>query len=128
MNIETITGNLSVADLSQLQSVLRNTRLGQYGAFILSHRTHGSSLWLHINGDIAYLHYFDGRYRHPGFQSENKTSSSADSIRFLLVGGSEADAIEMPTYCLLPAVAAYRAAEEYFEIDRMPPNVCWTEL
>jgi len=39
-------------------SVGRRVRKGPYGAFILLHDDVGPSLWIHINRNVAYLHFF----------------------------------------------------------------------
>jgi hypothetical protein len=51
-----------------------------------------------------------------------------DSVRFLLISGTDADAIEMPASTLVPVEVAYRAAKEFFLNPRLPDSVSWFEL
>jgi len=67
--------------LARLQSVRR----GADGAFILD-RGGGGSLWVHINGDVAFLWFCPDRNgRHPGFVSNIKRSGKRNDVRYLLV-------------------------------------------
>src|SRR5215467_9865268 len=97
----------------ELMARLRSVRRGADGAFILDHGGSGS-LWVHINGDVAFLWFCPNRNdSHPGFVSDGKWSKDRRDVRFLLVGGDEASSISVPWWQLLPVDAAYSAAVEY---------------
>src|SRR4051812_13626118 len=51
-------GETRVRSQRELERRLTTIRQGKYGAFILSHRKDGPSLWVHLNETVAYLHYF----------------------------------------------------------------------
>jgi len=53
------TGRADINSDEVLARRLRTQRVGRYGAFILAHTEQGPSLWIHINEDVAYLHYAD---------------------------------------------------------------------
>jgi hypothetical protein len=85
---------------------------------------------IHINGDIAHLHYFpDGNGEHPGYIPTKESGIDCkEDIRFLLVGGDEGSAIYPASECLVSLRTAYRAAAEFFGDPGLPPSVSWLEL
>src|SRR5262245_1446414 len=73
----------------ELLARLRSVRRGADGAFILDHGG-GGSLWVHINGDVAFLWFCPDRNgSHPGFVSDGMWSTDRRDVRFLFVGGGE---------------------------------------
>jgi hypothetical protein len=112
----------------ELLARLRSVRRGADGAFILDHGGAGS-LWVHINGDAAFLWFCPDREgSHPGFVPDGMWSGDCRDVRFLLVGGYEGDAITPLWRQLLPIDAAYRAAVEYLHSPSLPASVTWFEL
>ncbi len=112
----------------ELLARLRSVRRGCDGAFILSHGG-DESLWGHINGEAAFLCFFpDKNGRHPGFVPDNMWGGEQHSVRFLLVGGDEGSAIEVPWWQLVPVDVAYQAAVEYLHSPALPSLVRWFEL
>ena len=112
---------------------LRSVRKENYGAIILSHDGGDNdrpSLYIHINGDVAYLHYFpDNQGLHPGFQAKGMVPRDCEEeVHFLMTTGTEADSITMPRETLVPVEAAYKAAEEFLRKPALPPSVSWLEL
>jgi len=112
----------------ELLARLRSVRRGADGAFILDHGG-GESLWVHINGDAAFLWFCPNTNgSHPGFVSDGKWSKDRRDVRFLLVGGDEGSSISVRWWQLLPVDAAYRAAVEYLHSPSRPASVTWFEL
>jgi hypothetical protein len=112
----------------ELLARLRSVRRGADGAFILDHGG-GGWLWVHINGDAAFLWFCpDTDGSHPGFVPDGMWSGDRRDVRFLLVGGDEADSIIVRWWQLLPVDAAYRAAVEYLHSPSPPASVTWFEL
>ncbi len=130
MDIQDFSGRFSISNDRELLDRIRSVRTGPYGAFVLSHDEVGPSLWIHINQDLAYLHYFpSARERHPGFQPTGMTPANCPAeAHFLLVGGDEGSAIEMPASTLVTAEVAYRAAVEFLHDPGRPSSVAWFEL
>ena len=112
----------------ELQTRLRATRRGDFGAFILWHADGGPSLWIHVNKDRAYLHFFPDRSGdHPGFQSSGGPTNG-DDIRFLQTDGSDADSITVPRSAVIPVQEAYAAASEFWQKNERPRSIRWLEL
>lgn len=133
MEVHDFEGCVGVDSHEDLLHRLRSVRKGRHGAFILSHDSGGEdqpSLWIHINEGVAYLHYLpDGAGLHPGFQPRGMMPGGGEeAVRFLIVTGTEADAITMPRETLVPVEVAYRAAEEFLHEPALPPSVSWFEL
>jgi hypothetical protein len=107
-------------------------RRGADGAFVLDHGTRGSgpSLWVHIHGDAAYLHYFaDMSGQRAGYAPDHMwPGERRESVQFRLVGGSAADAIQVPWWELVPLEVAYHAAVEFLHSPSLPASVKWMEL
>jgi hypothetical protein len=130
MIVEDLEGQIQISSAVQLLARLTSIRKGNYGAFILSHDEDGPSLSLHINGDIAYLHYFPSQtFRHPGFQASGMAPEKCeDSVRFVQVGGERADDITMPRHTLVSIDTAYKAALEFQGQSGKPRSIEWVEL
>ena len=130
MQIDDFDTSRPVASVAELDHCLRTHRRGDFGAFILAHRDEGSSFWVLINQDIAYLHFFitmDGS--HPGYQPTGMTPKGCPAtVHFLQTSGSEADSFDMVAEALVSVEAAYVAAREYFSSDELPHSVSWLEL
>ena len=126
MEVDDFEGHATIDTEAELDRRLRRVRKGDYGAFILSHGMKGSSLWIHVFKDIAYLHYFpDGDGKHPGYQATGMQPANCDEqVKFLMVG----DSIEMPRDTLVTLETAYLAASEYLHDSGLPPSVSWSEL
>src|SRR5262245_66651771 len=87
--------NLAERD-DELLARLRSVRRGPDGAFVLSHGG-DESLWVHINGEAAFLCFFPDRNGgHPGFVPDGMWSGEQREVRFLLVSGDEGSAIRVP--------------------------------
>jgi hypothetical protein len=130
MTIDDLAGRVSDAGEAEFNQRLHTVRRGVYGAFILSHEEAGSSLWVHINGNVAYLHYFpDAQGRHPGYQAAGMTPEGCDEpVWFLQVNGTQADGFEMPASALVAVEVSYDAAREFFLSPGLPHSVSWFEL
>jgi hypothetical protein len=130
MNVTDLEGTTRLDREYDLKRRLRTVRKGDYGAFILWHVDEGAHLWVHINKEVAYLHFWpDNRSRHPGYQATGMSPGQCDeSVHFLLTTGDEADSIDMPADTLVPVEIAYRAATEFLHEPVFPPSVTWFEL
>ena len=133
MEVYDLEGRVDVDCDKDLIHRLRSVRRGKYAAIILCHDGRDNnqpSLYIHINGDLAYLHYFpDNQRQHPGFQAKGMMAGDCeDEVRFLMTSGTEADSITMPRETLVPVEAAYKAAEEFLRKPALPPSVSWSEL
>lgn len=129
MYLDDLRGSTHPIDEATLNLRLRSVRKGTYGAFVLRHTDSGPSLWVHLNGDIAYLHFFPSGHDHPGFQPKNMTPAHCEEVvHFLLTNGSEGDSIDLPRSTLVSADAAYVAAMEFFRMEIPPPSIQWFEL
>jgi hypothetical protein len=127
LEVNDFDGSCRVARDDELLARLRSVRHGADGAFILDHGG-AESLWVHINGDVAFLWFCPDRDgSHPGFVPDGMWSGDRGDVRFLLVGGV-GEAIVAPWWQLLPIDAAYRAAVEYLHSPSLPASVTWFEL
>ena len=130
MHLQYFDGETQVTSDADLERILRSVRNGPYGAFVLWHDNDGSLLNIHINGDIAYVHYFkalDGS--HPGYQASGMTPHQCPpTVHFLQTDGSEGGAFAMISEALLPVDAACEAARDYFRRDALPTSISWLEL
>src|SRR5215468_6637098 len=125
MYVHDLEGLVQIDRPEDLLSRLRSVRKGPYGAFILSRDDIGPSLWIHINRNVAYLHFFleTQSTSHPGFQAWGK-----DRVHFVQIDGGEGDSITMPKQTLVSLEAAYKAATEFFNISTLPSSIRWSEL
>src|SRR5262245_14281004 len=92
MYVHDLDGWAQIDRPEDLLSRLRSVRKGPYGAFILSHDDIGPSLWIHINGNVAYLHFFleSQSTSHPGFQAWGMFPEGCeDRVRFVQIDGGE---------------------------------------
>ena len=132
MIVEDFDGTSTIDCDDELLARLRSVRRGSFGAFILSHAADGASLWVHLNGHVAYIHYFPpGARSHAGFQPLDGpfTSTSPDEeIRFVQVDGSEADGFSMAPEFLVPANVAYAVVREFLWNSALPDSIVWQEL
>jgi len=130
MNVYSFNGRATANDAGELFFLLSKVRKGTYGAFILSHRDSGPSLWVHINGDIASLHFFmDTSHSHPGFQPTGMTPPGCEeTVHFIQVDGGEADSFDMVSGGLVPVATAYKAASEFLADGGRPSCVSWEEM
>ena len=110
----------------ELLRLLRSSRRGPDGAFILSHGGE-ESLFLHINAECAFLCFFPGG-RHPGFVPNGMWRFKRDPVKFLQVNSSEADAIEVDSKQLVSVETAYQAAIEFLHSRAIPAVITWFEL
>ncbi len=128
MEVLDFDGACRVERDDELLARLRSVRREADGAFILDHGG-GGSLWVHINGDAAFLWFCpDTDGSHPGFVPDGMWSGDRRDVRFLLVGGDEPDSIIVRWSQLLPVDAAYRPAIEYLHSPSPPASVTWFEL
>jgi hypothetical protein len=128
MTVTDFDGQVSVRSQRELDRRLASVREGAYGAFILSHRKGGPSLWIHIHNEVAYVHYFPAPdyLVHAGYQATGMTPPGCDQpVRFRIIGG---DDITMPPATLVPVADAVAAAKEFFTDPALPPSIKWLEL
>lgn len=129
MEVLDFAGSCCVDCADELLARLRSVRRGADGAFILHHHGDDESLWVHINGEAAFLCFFpDTDGRHPGFVPHGMWAGEQQDVRFLLVGGDEGSAIRVPWTQLVPVDTAYRAAIEFLLSPTLPWSVRWFEL
>jgi hypothetical protein len=130
MYVEDLKDRIYVDRPEDLIDRLRSVRKGRYGAFFLSHDDSGPSLSIHINGGVAYVHFFpDNLGRHPGFQPVGMSPIDCEeSVHFLQTDGGEADSLTMPKQTLVSLEVAYRAATEFLNSPVLPASIRWLEL
>jgi|SRR5215467_9425043 len=110
---------------------LRSVRKGPYGAFILSHDELGPSLWIFINGDVAYLHFLPESQStsDPGFQPWGMFPENCEeSVHFVQIDGGEGASITMPKQTLVSLEVAYKAATEFLNMPSLPSSIRWSAL
>src|SRR5262245_40517683 len=114
MKIFDLEGDTLVTTEQDLVARLERVRSGPFGAFILCHCDGGPSLWIRINNELAYLHYFpDGTGSHPGFQPlHSKYCLRAEKVKFILTDGG-LDPITMTRDHLVATNMAYVVAKEF---------------
>jgi len=131
MYVHDLDGWAQIDRPEDLLSRLRSVRKGPYGAFILSHDDIGPSLWIHINGNVAYLHFFleSQSTSHPGFQAWGMFPEGCeDRVRFVQIDGGEGASITMPKQTLVSLEAAYKAATEFIHMPTLPSSIRWSAL
>ena len=79
MNVEDFETQVVIENEADLLSRLKSIRRGEYGTFILSHEEDASLLCIHINREVAYLHYFPDDI-HPGYQVVGMTPDECKKI------------------------------------------------
>jgi hypothetical protein len=132
VDVYDLDGQCRVESEDELVARLRSVRREADGAFVLDHGEQGSgpSLWVHIHGDAAYLHYFpDMSGRRAGYAPDRMwPHGPREPVRFRLVGGSAGDSICVPWWQLVPIEVAYGAAVEFLHSPSLPASVSWMEL
>ena len=131
MYVHDLEGLVQIDRPEDLLSRLRSVRKGPYGAFILSRDDIGPSLWIHINRNVAYLHFFleTQSTSHPGFQAWGMFPEGCeDRVHFVQIDGGQGAAITMPKQTLVSLEAACKAAIEFFNISTLPSSIRWSEL
>jgi hypothetical protein len=132
MRIDDLQGSVDVDGDEALLLRLRTVRKGPYGAFVLAHNDVGPLLFVHINGEVAYVHYFDDLSgRNAGWQPRDMTPPGCPpSVLFVQTDGNEGsgDAIEMPDFTLCGVDAAYQAAVQFLHDPARPACITWTDL
>ena len=130
MLIADFNGQHKVETLDQMLNSLRTIRKDGYGAFILAHDSDGPMLWIHINGVLAYVHFFpDGHGNHPGSQPWGMTPVDCpESVRFYLTDGTEGGSIDVRDCEICSTNDAYAAAADFYSASVQPKSIKWTEL
>ena len=131
MYVHDLEGLVQIDRPEDLLSRLRSVRKGPYGAFILSNDDIGPSLWIHINGNVAYLHFFleSQSTNHPGFQAWSMVPEGCEErVHFVQIDGGEGASITMPKQTLVSLEAAYKAATEFLNIPTAPSSIRWSKL
>jgi len=132
MQVDDLQGTVRVRSDEELLARLRSIRKGSYGAFVLAHNNVGPMLFVHINGEFAYLHYFnDLSGQNAGYQPTGMTPPGCPkSVLFVQIDGIEGSgsAIEMPASTICSADLAYRAAAQFFHDSAKPPSINWFAL
>jgi hypothetical protein len=130
MEVKDLEGQTTVDCEAALDHRLGSVRKGDYGTFIFWHVGGGLSLLVHINKDVAYLHFFpDNEGKHPGYQPTGMSPTSSDAqVQFLLIEGNQGSAIEVPCEAVVPVAVAYRAAREFLHKPALPASITWLEL
>ena len=124
MQVIDLNGTVHVESEDELLGRLRGVRKGKYGAFVLAHNEVGPLLFVHINGEFAYVHYFDDLSgKNAGYQATGMTPPDCpESVLFVQTDGSEGSgsAIEMPDSTICSRDVAYRAAVEFLHDPAKP--------
>jgi hypothetical protein len=131
MYVDDLEGLVQIDRLEDLLSRLHSVRKGPYGAFFLSHDDVGPSLWIHINRNVAYLHFFleSQSTSDPGFQAWGMFPEGCeDRVHFVQIDGGEGASITMPKQTLVSLEAAYKAGTEFFHIPTLPSSIRWSKL
>jgi hypothetical protein len=132
MRVDDLEGTAHVECDEELLSRLHRVRKGKYGAFILAHNEVGPLLFVHINGDLAYLHYYDDLSgENAGYQPAGMTPPGCpESVVFVQTDGGEGSgsAIEMPDSTICSVDVAYRAATEFLHGSPKPSCINWFAL
>lgn len=127
MNGEDLLGRFRASTDGELLLRLRSARRGRYRSFALWHAEKFPALFLHLNEDIAYIHYFP-RDDHAGFQASGMPLGHCpDSVHFLGLGG-EPESFEMTSDACLECDVAIAAAVEFLRDPALPPSIRWVEL
>jgi hypothetical protein len=121
---------VSIDGPDELIAHLRSTREGPYGAFILWHDEPGPLFFVHINQDLAYLHFFpDNEGRHPGFMSQGVPPEGCpDSVHFMQEDGIETEGIWAVRDAVVSVETACKAAVEFLQRPTLPASISWFEL
>src|SRR4030095_4304283 len=129
MLIENFDGETDVRSVSDLQLKLQTERRGEFGAFTLI-GGNDTSLCIMINADFAFLYFHpDSDGTHPGYEPEGMTPSGCPQSVFVLQAtGTRADGFDIPAEHIVSLEDAYRAAQEYFQTEALPPSITWLEL
>src|SRR5262249_19331626 len=138
MHVADHEGNVATVHApDELIARLRSVRKGPYGAFILCHGTAQawddqaqSSLWVHINDDVAYLWFVvNSRGRHPGFQPVGMSPAGCPGrVHFMQTDGFEEAGITIDRDWLVSVDLAYKAAAEFLKEPVLPTSISWFEL
>jgi hypothetical protein len=130
IQIDDLAGGVRVDSEQALLDRLRTVRKGRYGAFILSHDERGPFLFVHINEDLAYVHFFDDLTGdNAGYQPTDMTPMGCpETVKFVQTDGSEGSGIEMPDSTICSVDVAYLAAQEFFYNPARPACITWVAL
>ena len=125
MNVHDFDGRVSIDNEDELRLRLELVRKGEFGAFLLHHDKGYPALALHINGDVAYLHYYPSR-GHSGYQAQDMAPSGCEpKVRFLQLDGDEGNVFQVPDYTLVSTETAYETALEFFRRSEIPLSISW---
>lgn len=130
MTVEDFDGTWPVQDEAELLTRLRTSRRGLDGAFVLGHPGEEGSLYIHINGDIAWVCYI------PDTEAGSEmlvpdgmwTAGKQSLVRFLMTTGYEGDAIYPPPEQWVPLETVYQAAVEFLHSPHPPQSINWIVL
>jgi len=125
---------VKIVSVEHLEELLRTTpRHEEYAAFFLWTNEEGPELWLHFNGDNAYIRFWkttDGS--HLGYQPDpsNRSKSLIEpyNITFLQIGASWGEYIQPSIYHTVPVEQAIEVAKEFGETGKLPSCINWFEL
>ena len=128
MNVHDFDGGVTVENEDELLLRLQLVRNGEQGAFLLHHDKDYPALAVHLNGNVAYLHYYPAAH-HAGYQAQDMSPANcAKKMKFLQVDGGEANAFHMPDYTLVSDETAFAAAIEFFRRAEIPLSISWCGL
>lgn len=129
MILEDFEGATEVTNVDGLIQRLKTSRRGDLGAFQLI-GTNQTSLEIGFNGEFAFLYFFpDAEGVHPGYETIGMTPPNCPKTVFVYQpSGQKADGFEIPSEYIVSAEAAYTAAAEYFEKQKLPASITWFEL
>jgi len=128
LNIEDFEGTTIIEDEILLENRIRSVRNGEFGAFSLFHETPYPWLSIHINGNMAYIHYVH-KPNYAGFQPTEMTPKECKSnVFFLQITGIVADGFEMANEVLVSLDDAVIVAKEFFNHKNRPIFIKWVEL
>jgi hypothetical protein len=124
MIVEHFGGTATVANRDELERVLFQKYADDVNEFWIAGPERFPALTVLVRGAQANVHYFP-RENHPGFISENGTSSR---WKVTFYTGSPTQEIQVGAEFVVTLHEATKAALEFFESGSLPPSLRWTEL
>jgi len=128
MNVFDTGGRARLSSKDELAERLSSQRIGEFGAFLLWSSEDYPRLSVHLNGALAYVHYWP-HSRHAGFVPVGGTPERCpDMVAFVQPPGPSADDFVMPRESIVSAITANAIACDFFDYVGRSRIVEWREL